>query len=243
VLGKRGGAGGRRAGRKRHGLLAVGVEDEADHDRLAGQRRLRELHEQVVVGARVRPGDALVGPLDDQGHAVLGRCTEVDGRDHDARRVVVADHDLDVAHACAVEERVARDDAVLRHDDAVTLRARVVLGEEEDALRRGPVAGDPAGEGEHHRAAGLVDDLAVHDLVALELRALVALSGRAGAEAEPQRVGVAVRERGRVAARRDRVGERVVGLFLRRARARHGHVDERARVRCERDRVAVDLGH
>ena len=220
--------------------LAAGVEHELHADRQRA-RILLQRDEQLVGAARVRAEE--VEALDRQRAAVLlahrraraGR----DLGDVDAGRVVVAQRDLDVAHGDGVEQRVGRDRRVLDDDDAVALRARVVDGEHVDPLAVEVVA---AVEREHERALVLVDGDAVDELVALEVADVGAVAARPR-RAEPDRVGLAVVERVREAGDRLGVGERVVGLLLRRARGGDRDVDERAGIAGKADRVAVDVRH
>jgi hypothetical protein len=216
------------------GLLARGVEDQADGDRERA-RVLLELDEQLVVAPGVVDAELLA--LDDERAPVLVGRARRDLDDVDARRVVVAQRHLYVAHRDLVEGLVGGDRRVLDDHDAVALRPRVVDGEQVDPLLVLPVGGV---EGEDDGAVVLVDEHAVDALDALELARVVADAGcRRAARAHPQGVGLAVGERV-AAGDRLRVREGVVGFLLRRARHRDGHVDERARVARQVDRVGVD---
>ena len=235
-----------RVGRvERQRLLALRVEHDLDPDRVADLRPLRELDQHLVVAAGVGAADGrVVRALDHEREPILDAGGERDAGAEadlghvDAGRVVVVKVHLDVAHEGAVEDRVGGDDAVLQDDDAVALGARVVDRVQVDAVdaevRAGRVRPVSGIELEHERAAVLVHEHPVDDLVPLELVRRIALARDPGTEAEPDRVGLPVRQR-------SRVEERVVGLLLRRARGRHRDVHPGGRSDREVDEVRVDL--
>ena len=106
----------------------VVVEEELDDDRVPGRDRHRQLDEQLVVEAGVDAGQIRERRrLEHDGAPIFVRRAGLDRGDVDARRVVVAHRQLDVADGDAVELRVGGDDGVLDDDDAVAFRARVEL--------------------------------------------------------------------------------------------------------------------
>ncbi len=200
-----------------------------------------QLHEQLVDPPGVRAVE--VEPLDHQRAAILvGRpCSHLG--DVDARGVVVAQADLDVADGDGVEVRVLRDRRVLYDDHDVAFGAGVVDGVDVDPLPRVPVA---RRERQHEGAVVLVHGHAVDDLEPLEGADVLAIAAaRRTARAQPDGVALAVAQRAGDLSVDDRlrVRERVVELLLRRASRRHGDVHRGRRDGGQPYGVAVDLRH
>ena len=233
-------------------LGGLGVERDLDDHGLTRGELHSQLDEELVgepgvVGCQAEAG--VRRALDDDRPAVLDRRARLDLGDDDARRVVVADLDLDVPDGNAVDALVRGHDRVLDDDDPLALGARVELRRRRARRRRvlaGLVDGPHVhvlrvvrGEGEDEGPVrALVDrhEDAVPDDVAdvLGKRVAVGVVARE-APAQPDRVALAVGQR---------VGVEVlaVGLLLRRARRRDRHVDRRGdRVAGgDLDRIAVD---
>ena len=208
--------------------LAVLIEHQLGDDDVADVRLLGQFDEDLIpqAGVVVR----IVGvrdqvlrdhlALDHQRAAIFGKGAGLDLGDVHARRVVVAQADLDVAHRYAVIAVVGRDHAVLRDHHTVALGAEIVHRVEIDRLFVHVVE---LVEDQHDGARRFVVGRAVDVVMAAEVLERVDRRRRTG---HPQRVAFAIHQR-------ERVRQNVVGLFLRRPCCGHRHVHLLAGVRLD----------